>query len=104
MLFGKLQQGVVENQQILTIAKMRAEAEELYGRRLGDITPTTDKLSNGFARDDGASLRKVCILFSKTHILSEHLHYELIRPTKVSAVKWKRLRRTIRKLLRISAN
>lgn len=60
VLFGKLQQGVVENQQVLTIARMRAEAEEQYGKRLGDIVPTTDRMTGGFARDDGASLRKVC--------------------------------------------
>ena len=58
VLFGKLQQGVIENQQVLTIAKLRADAEELYGRKLGDIAPTTDKMTGGFARDDGASLRK----------------------------------------------
>ena len=58
VLFGKLQQGVIENQQVLAIAKMRADAEEVYGRRLGDIAPTTDKMTGGFARDDGASLRK----------------------------------------------
>ena len=58
VLFGKLQQGVIENQQILTIARMRADAEELYGRKLADIAPTTDKMTGGFARDDGASLRK----------------------------------------------
>ncbi|KAK4698059.1 hypothetical protein P7C71_g117, partial [Lecanoromycetidae sp. Uapishka_2] len=58
VLFGKLQQGVIENQQVLTIAKMRADAEEMYGKRLGDIAPTTDRMTGGFARDDGASLRK----------------------------------------------
>ena len=58
VLFGKLQQGVIENQQVLTIAKLRADAEELYGRKLGDIAPTTDRMTGGFARDDGASLRK----------------------------------------------
>ncbi|KAL8764048.1 MAG: hypothetical protein Q9184_000336 [Pyrenodesmia sp. 2 TL-2023] len=58
VLFGKLQQGVVENEQVLTIARMRAEAEEQYGTQLGDIVPTTDKMTGGFARDDGASLRK----------------------------------------------
>ena len=58
VLFGKLQQGVIENQQVLTIARMRAEAEELYARRLGDITPTTNRMSGGFAKDDGASLKK----------------------------------------------
>ena len=62
VLFGKLQQGVVENEQILTIARLRAEAEEQYGRRLADITPSTDRLSGGFSKDDGASLRKVCLL------------------------------------------
>ena len=59
VLFGKLQQGVVENQQVLTIAKMRADAEEQYGKRLADIVPTTDKMTGGFARDEGASLRRV---------------------------------------------
>lgn len=58
VLFAKLQQGVVENDQVLTIARMRAEAEEQYGSKLGDIVPTTDKMTGGFARDDGASLRK----------------------------------------------
>ena len=58
VLFGKLQQGVIENQQVLTIAKMRADAEDMYGRRLGDIAPTVDRMTGGFARDDGASLRK----------------------------------------------
>ncbi len=59
VLFSKLQQGVVENRQILAIAKLRAEAEEVYGLRLGDIAPAADKLSGGFTRDDGATVRKV---------------------------------------------
>ncbi|KAI1429448.1 hypothetical protein F5Y12DRAFT_403402 [Xylaria sp. FL1777] len=58
VLFSKLQQGVHENRQILTIARMRAEAEELYGQRLGDIAPAADKITGGFSRDDGASVRK----------------------------------------------
>ena len=58
ILFGKLQQGIIENQQVLAIAKMRADAEEIYGQRLGGIAPTTDRMTGGFARDDGASLRK----------------------------------------------
>ncbi|KXJ93158.1 hypothetical protein Micbo1qcDRAFT_161105 [Microdochium bolleyi] len=58
VLFGKLQQGVQENRQILTVARMRAEAEEVYGQRLGDIAPAADKIANGFSRDDGASVRK----------------------------------------------
>ncbi|KAL1837665.1 hypothetical protein VTJ49DRAFT_3541 [Mycothermus thermophilus] len=58
VLFGKLQQGVVENRQVLTIARMRAEAEEQYGQRLADIAPAVDKIQGGFGRDDGASVRK----------------------------------------------
>jgi len=58
VLFGKLQQGVQENQQVLTIARMRAEAEDLYGQRLGDIDSTTMKVEGGFQKDDGASVKK----------------------------------------------
>ncbi|KAI1319883.1 hypothetical protein F5Y16DRAFT_390507 [Xylariaceae sp. FL0255] len=58
VLFSKLQQGVQENQQLLTIARMRAEAEEVYGQTLGGIAPAADKITGGFARDDGASVRK----------------------------------------------
>lgn len=61
-MFGKLQQGVLENRQVLTIARMRAEAEEAYGNRLGDIAPSVDKITGGFSRDDGATVRKVCML------------------------------------------
>lgn len=59
VLFGKLQQGVAENQQVLTIARMRAEAEDIYGMRLGEIGTATDRVQGGFSRDDGASVRKV---------------------------------------------
>lgn len=59
VLFTKLNQGVIENQQVLTIATMRAEAEEIYSDRLGDIAPTIDRMTGGFNRDDGASVRKV---------------------------------------------
>ncbi|KAI1647264.1 hypothetical protein F4815DRAFT_184099 [Daldinia loculata] len=58
VLFTKLQQGVQENKQVLTIARMRAEAEEIYGQRLGEIAPAADKITGGFSRDDGASVRK----------------------------------------------
>jgi hypothetical protein len=59
VLFGKLQQGVQENQQVLTIARQRADAEDAYGVRLGEIVPAADRISGGFTRDDGASVRKV---------------------------------------------
>lgn len=59
VLFQKLQQGVIENQQVLTIATMRADAEEMYSERLEDIAPSIDRMTGGFARDDGASVKKV---------------------------------------------
>lgn len=60
VLYGKLQQGVVENKQIVTVAGLRADAEEQYGLKLGDIAPTVDRVTNaGFGKDDGASVRKV---------------------------------------------
>ncbi|KAG5991601.1 hypothetical protein E4U43_003993 [Claviceps pusilla] len=62
VLFGKLQQGVVENRQLLTLARLRAEAEETYGLRLSEIAPSVDKINGGFSRDDGATVRKVSIL------------------------------------------
>ncbi|KAI9042269.1 GTPase-activating protein RGD2 [Aspergillus affinis] len=58
VLYGKLQQGVVENKQVYTIASMRADAEELYGTKLGDIAPSVDRMTTGFGKDDGASVRK----------------------------------------------
>ncbi|KAJ2904822.1 hypothetical protein MKZ38_007014 [Zalerion maritima] len=58
VLFGKLQQGAVENRQVLTIARMRAEAEEAYGAKLSEIAPSADRFTGGFYRDDGATVRK----------------------------------------------
>lgn len=58
MLFGKLQQGVQENQQILTVARMRADAEDIYGNSLSGIPAATDRIQGGFGRDEGASVRK----------------------------------------------
>jgi len=58
VLFGKLQQGVQENEQILTVARMRADAEDTYGQKLGDIETATNRIDGGFQRDDGASVKK----------------------------------------------
>ncbi|KAF2212560.1 hypothetical protein CERZMDRAFT_111673 [Cercospora zeae-maydis SCOH1-5] len=58
VLFAKLQQGVQENEQLLTVARMRAEAEDVYGQRLGDIESATGRIDGGFQRDDGASVKK----------------------------------------------
>jgi hypothetical protein len=68
VLFQKLQQGVVENQQVLTIASMRADAEEMYSDRLGDSAPSIDRMTGGFTRDDGASTRKVAQPFCSWRI------------------------------------
>lgn len=59
VLFGKLQQGVQENTQILTVTRMRADAEEIYGNTLGGISPAAERITGGFTRDEGASVRKV---------------------------------------------
>ncbi|KAF3277679.1 hypothetical protein TWF970_011616 [Orbilia oligospora] len=56
-LFAKLQQGVVENQQVITIARLRADAEDAYGDKLKGIAPAAER-PDGFARDEGASTRK----------------------------------------------
>jgi hypothetical protein len=59
VLFGKLQQGVQENTQILTVTRMRADAEEIYGNSLSGIAPASERITGGFSRDEGASVRKV---------------------------------------------
>ncbi|KAK3615287.1 Rho-GTPase-activating protein 8 [Elasticomyces elasticus] len=58
VLFGKLKQGVQENEQIITVARMRADAEDVYGQKLGEIEIATNKIEGGFQRDDGASTKK----------------------------------------------
>ncbi|KAM0721687.1 hypothetical protein Q7P37_002612 [Cladosporium fusiforme] len=58
VLFGKLQQGVQENTQLITVARMRAEAEDAYGTKLGDIEAATNRIAGGFQKDDGASVKK----------------------------------------------
>ena len=47
---------------MVTVARMRADAEDQYGQRLGDIEAATNRIDGGFQRDDGASLKKVCRL------------------------------------------
>lgn len=85
MLFSKLQQGVQENEQILTIARMRAEAEDLYGQKLGDIDGATNRISDGFQRDDGATVKKVGLCL--THLEMTSRADDPGRHTKESARK-----------------
>ena len=61
VLFGKLQQGVQENSQFMAVARMRAEAEDAYGSKLGEIEGATNRISGGFQKDDGASVKKVSL-------------------------------------------
>ena len=49
-----------ENSQLITVARMRAEAEDAYGMKLGDIETATNRITGGFQKDDGASVKKVC--------------------------------------------
>ncbi|BFZ62797.1 Rho-GTPase-activating protein 8 [Saitoella coloradoensis] len=68
ILFSKLQQGCVENAEILSLARSRKDAEEAYGQRLIDLSKesTTTKgfagvgggIAGGFGKDEGASTRK----------------------------------------------
>ncbi|KAF2725436.1 hypothetical protein K431DRAFT_280801 [Polychaeton citri CBS 116435] len=43
---------------MLTVARLRAEAEDLYGQKLADIENATNRISDGFQKDDGASVKK----------------------------------------------
>lgn len=48
---------MIENQQVLNIARLRAEAEDIYGTKLEGIPGQSDR-AGGFGRDDGASVKK----------------------------------------------
>lgn len=91
MLFGKLQQGVRENEQILTLTRMRADAEDLYGQRLADIEPATNKIDGGFQRDDGASVKKVRWRRDDVHKSTA----DSDRHSKEFVPRWARLHETI---------
>lgn len=99
MLFGKLQQGVRENEQFLTIARLRADAEDLYGQHIGDIIPETDKVQNGFQRDEGASVKKVGAYRGSVELRAN----EESRHTMESERKWRKLLANTVRLHRISA-
>ncbi|KAF9485462.1 hypothetical protein BDN70DRAFT_847745 [Pholiota conissans] len=55
VLYGKLEQGVVENDEIVTFIRARAQAESNLANSLINPLPT-GKSSAGFGADDGASL------------------------------------------------
>jgi hypothetical protein len=51
------QQGCIENDELLSLAQARADAEEAYGVRLQELARNAVR-KGGFSRDDGASARK----------------------------------------------
>lgn len=57
-LFEKLEQGCVENSEVLGLASSRADAELAYGTSLSELTSTLPLNRNGFGRDDGATLKR----------------------------------------------
>lgn len=57
VLFKKLRQGCVENEEVLNLVRMRAETEEAYGLKLEEVRKSSVK-NGGFMRDDGASTKK----------------------------------------------
>nr|POE63296.1 rho-gtpase-activating protein 8 [Quercus suber] len=100
VLFGKLQQGVHENEQILTLTRLRADAEDLYGQRLADIEPATNKIEGGFQRDDGASVKKV----GETSRVARERRADSSRHSREYAPRWARLRVTTARSPPTSAN
>ncbi|KAG0249270.1 hypothetical protein BG011_009451 [Mortierella polycephala] len=57
VLHGKIDQGAVEDQEIMTYIRERIDVEQRYGNALIEMGNRRLKL-DGFLRDDGASLRK----------------------------------------------
>lgn len=58
MIFEKLQQGCAENEELLTLAMARAEAENVYGSKLLEIRTLHAPKKEGFDHDEGATVRK----------------------------------------------
>lgn len=52
-----INQGCIENEELLGLAQARADAEESYGLRLQELARNAVR-KGGFTRDDGASARK----------------------------------------------
>ncbi len=86
-LYSKLQQGITEDEELLTLARKRADAEEAHGLKLQSASRDTMK-KDGFAKDDGASTRKAFDGMlqetedsGKSHIrISQNLHTMVLKP------------------------
>ena len=81
---------------MLLIAKLRAEAEDTYGMKLADIGTATDRISGGFGRDDGASVRKVGSDRWKTRTRADDR-----RHTMEYGRRWRKPRRTTERSPRV---
>ncbi|RIA95799.1 hypothetical protein C1645_802830 [Glomus cerebriforme] len=57
VLYDKLEQGRIENEEVVAFIRERISVEELYGKKLCDISNINSR-QDGFLRDDGASLRR----------------------------------------------
>lgn len=57
IVFSKLNQGCVENQEFIELFTSRMECEEDYGKKLSLLPGNHTPNKNGFDRDDGASLK-----------------------------------------------
>jgi len=57
-LLAKLGQGIVENNELLALARARADAEESHGLKLAQLAEQLAPRKEGFARDDGATMRR----------------------------------------------
>lgn len=58
MLFEKLQQGCTENEELLSLALARAEAESAFGNKLLELKTSHAPKKDGFGHDEGATVRK----------------------------------------------
>ncbi|GBB97155.1 hypothetical protein RclHR1_02930004 [Rhizophagus clarus] len=57
VLYDKLEQGKIENEEVVAFIRERISIEELYGKKLCDLSKISSR-QDGFLRDDGASLRR----------------------------------------------
>lgn len=78
-LFSKLNQGIVENSELLALAQARAEAEEAHGARLQTISQNSQPKPQGFGKDDGASMKNAygAILEQMSEEGKQHEHMAL---------------------------
>ena len=79
---------------------MRADAEDLYGQRLGDIEGATNRIDGGFQRDDGASVKKV----GTRHRLVTWIDFDSRRHTKEFVQRWVKLPAITERLAPTSAS